>query len=237
MILKLIVFFGTLGITPIFGCDPVELDQLIRDPRSFEGRCVCVTGVTEGDGIKFALFRPPHPPKSHSVILVVNTREPRYNAVDGHWVQICGTVTMDDQQYFACKLILETANPLQKQPAPGLRVFGVFENDGRETLNVQIISNDGTEGTVMILRPGDITETVITAGKIKIFATSADFSRTKLLSEHVMPTVESTSNHFESSTRRFYFSLSARRMSLIKPANAQEMRKRWEAIEKNASGK
>jgi hypothetical protein len=234
MNLRLIVFVGTLGITQAFACDPVELNQLIRDPIAFEGKCVCVAGVTEGDGINFALFRPPYPRQSHRVILVVNTREPRYKPVDGHWVNVCGTVAVDEQQYFACKLILEGARPLNKQPIPGHRVFGIFENEGPETVRIETMNKTGNESTEMILAPGELTKTVVTEGKVRLSALSKDLSPIKLLSASVMPTVHSAPNYFETATRTFYFSVSGGKMSLLKPNQATGMRKRWEALEKKS---
>jgi hypothetical protein len=231
MILKLSMFFGILGITSVTACVKVDFDQLVRDPGGYQGSCVCVTGVTEGDGINFALFRP-GARQANNTILVVNTRAPRYNPVDGHWVNVCGTVIPDEQRYFACKLVLESAHALDKRPIPGHRIFGVFENDGRQTVKVQVISQAGNEGTVMILRPGDITESVITDGKIKVFAGPDDRAEAKPLSERVMPTIESASNYFERSTRTFYFSIRGGKVSFLKPAEAIGMRKRWEVLKK-----
>jgi hypothetical protein len=233
MNLRLIVFVGTLGITQAFACVNVELDQLIRNPTAFDGQCVCVAGVTEGDGINFALFRPPHPSQGNRVILVVNKQEgPRYKPVDGHWVNVCGTVTADERKLFACKLILEDARPLNKPPIPGRRVFGIFENKGPETVRIETMNKTGNESTEMILAPGELTKTVITEGKVRVSALSKDLSPIKLLSTSAMPTVHSARNYFETATRTFYFSLTDGKMLLLKPNKAAEMRKRWEALEK-----
>jgi len=232
MNLRLIVLVGALGITPVLPCVPVEFDKLVENPVAYEGRCVCVDGVTEGDGINFALFRPPLPRKSHRVILVVNTRGPRYNPIDGHWVQVCGTVAADEQHYFACKLVLERAHAVDRRPIPGRRVFGIFENEGPETVRIETMNKTGNESTEMILNAGEMDETVITPGKLRIFAASNDLSQTKLLSAYVMPTVKSAPNFFEYATRTFYFRLKGGKMSLVEPNKATEMRKRWEALKK-----
>ena len=147
-------------------------------------------------------------------------------------MKVCGTVTADEQQYFACNLILENAQALHKRPIPGRRVFGVFENEGAETVRIEIKNKTGNEWTEMILDPGEMTEIVITPGKARLFAVSNDLSRTKLLSTYVMPTVKSAPNYFEKATRTFYFSLRDGKMSLFEHDKATEMRKRWEALDK-----
>jgi hypothetical protein len=232
-IIRLTLFIGTLGITPVLPGMTVELEQLTSDPSAYRNSSVCVTGVTEGDGINFVLFRPPHR-QANRTILVVNKQEgQRYNPVDGHWATICGTVTADERGIFACKLILETAETVQKRPVAGRRTFGVFENTGPETVEIETINDAGDSSAIMTLRPGDITKTVITPGKAKIFALSNDLSRTRLLSTFTLPTVKSSANYFERSTRTFYFRLRAGTMSLLKRDKATEMRKRWEALEQN----
>ena len=231
--IKLTVFIGTLGLAPILPGVTVEFEQLTRNPAAYEGRRVCVTGVTEGDGINFALFRPPHLRQSHRVILVVNTREPRYNPVDGHWVKVCGTVTADERRYFACKLVLESADALHKRPIPGHRIFGVFENEGPQTVQIELINKTGDGGTIMTLRPGDIEKTVIVEGKVRILAVTNDLSPTEMLSSHVVPTVKSAPNYFEKPTRAFYCSVRDGKMSLLEPNKAAGMRKHWEVLEKS----
>lgn len=231
-IIRLTLFIGTLGITPVLPGMTVELEQLTSDPSAYQNSSVCVTGVTEGDGINFVLFRPPHR-QANRTILIVNKQEgQRYNPVDGHWVRICGTVTADERGMFACKLFLETAQAVQRRPIAGRRIFGVFENAGSETVEIETSNEAGDSSAIMTLRPGDITKTVITPGKAKIFAMSNDLSRTKLLSTFTLPTVKSSANYFERSTRTFYFSLRDGKMSFLKHDKTMEMRKRWEALEK-----
>lgn len=232
-ITRLTLFIGTLGITRVLTGMTVELDQLTRNPTAYQNSYVCVTGVTEGDGINFVLFRPPYR-QANRTILVVNKQEgPRYNPIDGHWAEICGKVTADERGMFACKLILETAQAVLRRPIAGRRIFGVFENEGPETVEIEIGNETGDSRTIMTLRPGDIEKTVIAAGKARIFAVSIDLSRTTLLSAFTMPTVKSSPDYFERSTRTFYLSLRDGKMSLLKHDKATEMRKRWEALDKN----
>ena len=230
---RLILLMGTLGIAGILPGMTVELDQLTRNPTAYENTDVCVTGVTEGDGINFVLFRPSYR-QAKRTILVVNKQEgPRYSPVDGHWAKICGRVTADERGMFACKLVLETAEAVHKNPIAGRRVFGVFKNEGPETVEIQMTNGAGDSTTIMTLSSGDIERTVITSGKAKIFAVSNDLAPTKLLSSFTMPTVKSSAVNFERSTRTFYFSLKDGKMSLLEPNKATGMRKRWEALKKS----
>jgi hypothetical protein len=230
---KLTAFLATLGLIRVLAASTVELEQVTSDPSAYQNSQVCVTGVTEGDGINFVLFQPPHRQPNRTILVVNKQRGPRYNPVDGHWSKICGTVTADDRGMFACKLFLETAQAVPRRPIAGRRIFGVFENAGPETIEIETTNEPGDSSAIMTLGPGDITKTVIeTPGTAKIFAMSPELSRAKLLTTFTLPTVESSPNKFEKSTRTFYFSLRGGKVSLLRPTKATTMRKRWEALEK-----
>jgi hypothetical protein len=212
----------------------VELDQLTRSPAAYENTDVCVTGVTEGDGINFVLFRPPYRQAKRTILVVNKQEDSRYSPTDGHWAKICGRVIADERGLFACKLVLETAEAVHRTPIAGRRIFGVFENEGPETVEIQTTNEAGDSATIITLSPGDIEKTVITAGKAKIFAVSNDLAPTKVLSVFSMPTVKSSPGYFEKSTRTFYFSLRNGKMSLLKLDKATELRKRREALPTSA---
>jgi hypothetical protein len=231
-IIRLTLLLGTLGVARVLPSATVELEQITSDPSAYHDSDVCVTGVTEGDGINFVLFRPPHRQANRSILVVNRQEGSRYRPLDGHWSKICGTVTADDSGLFACKLVLETARPVQRRPIAGRRIFGIFENAGPDTIEIEITNEAEDTSAIMTLRPGDITKTVISPGKGKIFELANDLSRTKLLSTFMLPTVKWSANYFERSTRTFYFSSRGGKVSLLRPNKAATMRERWKAMEK-----
>lgn len=228
---SLTTLIGTQGVASAKPCVAVDFDHLVRDPAAYEGRCVSITGVTDGDGLNFTLFRPPDR-DPHRAILVFQKREPpRYGLRDGHWVKVSGIVAIDETRLFACRLLLENLKTLRRTPVPGVRIFGIFANEGPETVQIEMINKTGNEMAQITLAPGDINKTEITEGKFRILTGSTSSVPGKVLSISALPTVHSASKYFERSTRTFYFALREGKVTPLKPKKATAMRDRWETVE------
>jgi len=228
---SLTIIIGVLGVASAEPCTNVGFDDVVKNPAAYEGRCVSITGVTDGDGLNFTLFRPPARDPGRS-ILVFQKREPLYRLRDGHWVKVSGVVAIDKTRLFACRLLLENLKALSKTPVPGVRTFGIFANEGPETLQIEMINNIGDEIAQMTLAPGDINKTEISEGKFRILTESTSSFPPKVLLVSALPTVDSASKYLERSTRTFYFSFRDGKVTLLKPRNATVMRNRWETIER-----
>jgi hypothetical protein len=228
---SLTMFVGTRGFASAKPCVTVDFDNLVRNPAAYEGRCVSITGVTDGDGLNFTLFRPTDRDPNRSVLVFQKREPPRYRLRDGHWVKVSGIVAIDKAGLFACRLLLENLKALRRTPVPGVRTFGILANEGPETVQIEMINKTGNEMSQMTLEPGDINKTEITEGKFRVLTGSNSSFPSKLLSISALPTVHSASKYFEKSIRTFYFTLRDGKVTLLKPRRATTMRDRWETIE------
>jgi len=228
---KLSFLLALVGLSSASACVHLDLERLIENPRAYEGKRVCVVGVTEGDGVDFAFFKPPHRESSRS-ILVYQRRDARlYELEDGHWVRLKGIVVPDETGQFACKLLLERLQRLDRRPVPGRRIFGMFENAGPDSVRLVKVNDAENQMFHMTLAPGDIDKTVITDGKIGVFALSPDSSPVRLLSVYPIPASNSAPNYFDKSTQTFYFRVANGTISPVRPDKAQRMRKRWNSLQ------
>jgi hypothetical protein len=229
--ISLTMFLGTLGGASAQPCVTVDFNHLVSNPAAYEGTCVSIIGVTDGDGLNFTLFRPPDRGPDRSILVFQKREPPRYRLRDGHWVKVSGVVAIDKTGLFACRLLLENLKALRRAPVPGVRTFGIFANEGPETVQIEMVNTIGDDISQMTLAPGDINKTEISEGKFRILTGSASSLPGKVLSISPLPTVDSASNYFEKSTRTFYFSLRNGKATLLKPRRATVMRDRWETIE------
>jgi hypothetical protein len=205
---------------------PVDLSQLIQNPATYENKCVCVTGVTEGDGVNFVFFRPPRQQQKQE-ILVVNKNGPksRFQPVDGHWYRLCGIVTADERGLFPCKFVLQSAHVIKRRSIPGGRIFGVFRNEGPNTIRIDMIDEKGRAGNMILDVKGFETIAINEIKEIKISAVSEDLSPGKLLSSYMIPDPQFAPRYFDRATSTFYFSIKDGNTILVEPKKAAKIRK------------
>jgi hypothetical protein len=208
MMTSLKLLIRALGRTWLLACMPVDLSQLIQNPATYENKCVCVTGVTEGDGVNFVFFRPPRQQQKQQ-ILVVNKNGPqsRFQPVDGHWYRLCGIVTADERGLFPCKFVLQDAHAIKRRSIPGGRSSVFSEMKARIQIRIDIIDEKGRAGNMILDVKGFDTIAINEIKQIKISAVSGDLSPGKLLSSYVIPDPKVATRYFDSATSTFYFSI------------------------------
>jgi hypothetical protein len=231
---KLNFCFGLLAIAvPSGGSTSVDFSQLITHAPAYKGKRVSVTGVAEVNGISFVLFEPPRRDLSQKIFVGQKLGPPRYDHLNNHWVNVTGIVDTDEEKVFACKIFLEKVRPLDRPPVKGVDVYGVFFNEGPETVQLELFNKAGNESTEITLPPGGIDRMVIAEGLAKVYTPSESFFSGKLLSSCPVPSETSAREFFEQASRTFYFQIRNGKITLLHPRNATILKKRWQALEKH----
>jgi hypothetical protein len=156
---------------------------------------------------------------------------PNYDHLNNHWVKVTGVVHIDQERLFACRIVLEDIEVLARQSVKGVRVYGIFFNEGPETIRLDIMNRPGNERDSMTLSPGDVLKTVVVEGTANVSRPSSAASPGPALSTCHMPTETSAPDFFEESTRTFYFRVADGRIKLVKPQQARAAKARWREIE------
>ena len=94
--------------------------------------------------------------------------------------------------------------------------IGTYLNEGKTTVELNMISADGHEGTEITLDPGRIDRAVIVAGQTKLYTPFGTRETKRLLSTHRTPTLESHPQFFDARGRSFYFRIVGRHLTLVK---------------------
>jgi hypothetical protein len=116
---------------------------------------------------------------------------------------------------------------LQAKESP---IIGTFFNEGHSTVEVNVVSKDGRDTTVLTFSPGQIDRAIIEAGVIKVYTPAEKVSLRRLLSTRTTPTVGLEPEFFDQKARTFYFRVVDGKVTLIKPAQlTSEERRHFEA--------
>jgi len=96
-------------------------------------------------------------------------------------------------------------------------VSGTYFNEDRIPVELNLISKDGKEGTIIPLPPGRLERAVISEGQTKVYTPSKKMATRRLLSTSPTPTPKSAPEFFENATRTFYFRIIGGKVILVKP--------------------
>lgn len=222
------ILYLCLTAVPIAVCassPAVSFDEFVRNPGAYQGRRISVVGIAEVDGISFTLFQPPHREVSRSIFVGQKLGRPRYNQLNDHWVKVTGIAAVDEQKTFAAKIFLDRVDALRRPPIRGVKIFGIFFNEGPTSIHIELVNEAGNESTKLVLRPDGIEKTIVATGAARVVNPAG-----RVLSE--CPIESEYSEFFELSDRTFYFRIKDGRISLVQPRNATTIKKRWGEIEK-----
>lgn len=215
-------------------CIPVEFAELTARIGTYVGKRVCVTGLAGVDGISFTLSAPSRL-KMREVIAVDRHRNmPNYDRLNNHWVKVTGIVYIDQEKLFACRISLEDIEVLARQSAKGVRIYGIFFNEGPDTVRLDVVNKAENENDSMTLSAGDVLKIVIVEGIVKVSLPSTAAFPSPALSTCIVPTEKSEPEFFEESTRTFYFRVANGRVALVKPQQARVPKERWREIERKS---
>lgn len=107
-----------------------------------------------------------------------------------------------------------------------MEVIGLFFNVGNSTVQLNVISMDRKETTIMTLDPGRIGSTAIVEGEARVYTPSKSMTSGRLLSTCPVPTPEAAPEFFEKGTRTFYFRVRNGKVKLAKPRELTSREKR-----------
>ena len=213
-------------------CIGLEFEKLVAKVGAYTGKRVCVTGIAGVDGISFTLSAPPRLKIRQLIVIDRHRNVPNYDRLNNHLVKVTGIVHNDPEKLFACRILLENIEVLARQPVKGVRVYGIFFNEGPDTIRLDVVNKAGNENDSMTLSPGDVLKTVIVEGTAKVSPPSTGASPGPVLSTCIVPTANSARDFFEESTRTFYFRVTNGRVELVKPPQARAAKERWKEIER-----
>jgi hypothetical protein len=97
------------------------------------------------------------------------------------------------------------------------KVIAIYFNEGRVLIELNLISKDGKEGTIIPLLPGRIERVAISEGKTKVYIPSEQMATRRLLSTSTTPTPKSAAEFSERETRSFYLRVVGGKVILVKP--------------------
>ena|SRR5438874_12685753 len=104
---------------------------------------------------------------------------------------------------------------------------GVFMNEGHAKIQVNVISEDRKDRTILPLRPGAIERTLYSGGQIELYTSSSDLVSGRLLFTRSLPTPLSASEFMEKGTRIFYFRVIDGKIMLVKSSDLSPKERKW----------
>jgi hypothetical protein len=97
------------------------------------------------------------------------------------------------------------------------KVIGTYLNEGPHSIELNVISKDGADTSIINLWVGRIARVVITEGWTKVYTPSESMASRRLLSTRATPTPESAPEFFEKKSRTFYFRVVGGKVTLVRP--------------------
>jgi hypothetical protein len=113
--------------------------------------------------------------------------------------------------------VLFTCTRSDASDSRSARTIAVFLNGGPRTVQINVVSADGKETTVMTLSPDQIGSSVTVAGEARIYAPSKNMMSGRLLSSCSVPSPDAARRFFEESSGTFFFRIARDKVKLIAP--------------------
>jgi hypothetical protein len=110
---------------------------------------------------------------------------------------------------------------------PDIGAIAVFINEGVAEVQVNVISEDKSDETVLPMRPGTIERTSFTGGQVKLYTPSKDIVSGRLLFSLRLPSPTTAPDFFEKQTRTFYFRVAGGKVTLLKPTDLTSKERKW----------
>lgn len=96
-------------------------------------------------------------------------------------------------------------------------IVGTYFNEDRMLVELNLISKDGSDISIIPLEPRRIDRAVIGPGLTKLYIPSEEMATRRLLSTSPTPTLKSAPEFFDKETGTFYFRISRGKVILVKP--------------------
>jgi len=199
-----------------------EFDELLKHPKTFNGRRVTLVGLAEIGGSEFFLYPDVQSAKRGENAIFVDAHilnENPYEKLNNHWLRITGVVDTGIRPplgFEACSISLERVEPLSYPPLADSTVRGVFKNDTTITVDVKFSTPTG-DGYIVNLPPGKVSKpSTITAGAAAATAKSGEpVAKGDLI---IRPAPD---RYFDSENRTYYYRIRYGRLSPVLPSEAK----------------
>jgi hypothetical protein len=215
----------TLALIAITGsaAPASDFDDLLKNPKVFNGRRVTLVGLAEIGGSEFFLYPDVQSAKRGENAIFVDAHilnENPYEKLNNHWLRITGIVdtgTRPPLGFGTCSVSLERVEPLASPQLADSDVKGVFKNDTTITVDVKFSTPTG-DGYIVNLPPGQISKpSTISAGSVAVTAKSGESVAQADVVIRPPP-----NQYFDSGNRTYYYRI---RHGSITPVVAREASK------------
>lgn len=109
----------------------------------------------------------------------------------------------------------------------GIGAIAVFINEGHINIQVDVVSEDKKDKTILPLHPGQMERTSFAGGHVELRTSSKNIVSGRLLFTRSMPTPVTAPELMEKDTRTFYFRVVGRKISLVKPTDLTSKERKW----------
>lgn len=97
-------------------CLEVKFSQLLKNPKSYEHKCVCVTGFAHVRGDAFVIYdsmkaaeRPDHPEYEKGIFVSPASPTADYDRYNKHWIKVRGVIDMKQRGFadYPCGIVVD----------------------------------------------------------------------------------------------------------------------------------
>jgi hypothetical protein len=129
------------------------------------------------------------------------------------------TVSPSHTKISAAVVWLLVLSALSEAPAAGREtgVIAVFINEAHTNVQIDVVSEDKKDKTILPLHPRQMERTASSRGHVELRTASKDIASGRLLFSRSMPTPISAPDFMERRTRTFYFRVVDAKILLVKP--------------------
>jgi len=98
-------------------CLETQFSQLLKDPRAYEHKCICVTGFAHVLGDAFVIYESEKaaakPDFTKGIFITQKFDAPDYNHYNKRWIKVTGIVDMNERGFadYPCGIIVEQVEP------------------------------------------------------------------------------------------------------------------------------
>ena len=196
-----------------------ELQKILANPQTYDGKRVTVTGVAEIGGAEFSLYPDQRSQRNagKAAFIWLDSNGPRYDRFNGHWVRVTGIVEPRRHGPFntdPCEIKLERLELLPKAPLKDSSIYGVFRNDTRNPVKVTVYWPDGYSS--FDLPPGETSNEGLEKNSTAVVTTLAGkvVARSRLTPEK--------RRYYDSAHRSYYFQIADSKIELVAPTDAAQ---------------
>jgi hypothetical protein len=200
-----------------------DFEQILNNPKRFNGKRVTLVGVAEIGGSEFFLYPDVPSAKKGKNAIFVDAHifdENPYEKFNNHWLKITGIVDTNLRPPLgigACSIVLEHLEPLPLASLQDDSIRGVFRNDTGRAIDIKFSAPSGA-GYIIDLPPGQVSKaSVISKGVVTVSSRSGKL----LVTGDLIPSSDSE-RYFDTKTRTYYYRITDGKIILVSSSEAEE---------------